>query len=295
MSMSLLQSLTSLPLFSSSLHSLRLRTPTDLFTLELQAHTTFEVLKVLVESRCGIPAPSQRLFYGSPKRELFGRDREHVQKVLEINPEDPIMTLQVEVKGDAASSSTGEADDEDTFVAYLEFDPRSAASGVVVPGVAAPSASPMSTTIVDGDGEEESDPFADGAEDDGDGWGDDGEDLDAFVDEDETDDMGQKHASETKSEASNAMMQSSAKNKKLGEYDVLDLPALFAIMKESLVEISDALGSSLSDAAVLSRRYRWANDRSVRATHHIHTNTSLPVRILFPSFRLPDEYMILFR
>ena len=276
--------------FSVCVCSLRFKTPSDIFTLsDLAPAMTVEVMKVLLESRCGIGVKQQKLFYGAPRRELFGRDRESVFKVLEITAGAAPVTITVEVKGEtprapgASSSSAAkpknssewgelwedeasffdtagsahvdeDVNDEENFIAYLAHDPNGSTTVAAAP-------SPTSTTV--GNHDDDIDPFADGADggDDG-GWGDeDGGDEFMNDDDDGADEMTvKKQAKEKTSEAAFNMMQSSKNNAKLGEYEILTLPTLLQMMKKSLSELDETIGCSVEEAAILMRCYRWKKD-----------------------------------
>ena len=171
--------------------SLRFRCPAELFSLDLQPTTTVGLLKILIESRSGILMSEARLYYGNPRRELFGRDDDLVYSVLSIEPDQPPQTLTIELKPsssaksavtpmklhqDLSSSSSadfdvssdfavwsmkhqlddsdepGAGDDLDNFVAWLEHDPSMGPNVFTVNTPVQPLSSPTAVdSEIDGD------------------------------------------------------------------------------------------------------------------------------------------------
>ena len=272
--------------------SLRFRSPTDLFTLsDLHPQMTVSELKVLIESKIGIPTSLQRLYYSSPRRELFGRDNESVMSVLEVQSGEAPMTITVEIRKEAtpsgasatSASAGGKAgvvaetdfpdeigDSEDQFIAWLE--PPAHGSIAQPHSAPAPAHSPPSTTAAmstrtaddddDGWGEDGGEEGGEGMED-GDGWDDDGGE-DAFMDEeDETEKLEvvkKKQARENASAGKGNLMQSSKDNKKMGVYSILSLSDVMVLMKQQLSELQ-MINCSMSEAVILMRSYRWKKAR----------------------------------
>lgn len=267
--------------------SLRFRTPKEIFSLELQAATTVEVLKVLLESRIGLAAQQQRLFYGTPRREIVGRDREAVFKVIDVQRDD-VQCVTVEARGPPSASASaatranneswggvefGNGDDtemqsaqsvtsgadeaEDNFIAWLEPQGAATAASGAAATASATAAAASSSAIDEGDDWGEEGGGADGGD-----WGDaDGED--GFFDEEDQEELVLKarQTQELQTAARGALLQSDSKNSRLGEYSVLSLSTLFDEQRKLLSELRDELGCGIAEAAIMMRHFRSEHER----------------------------------
>jgi hypothetical protein len=271
-----------------ALCSVRFRAPNSLFTLDLPGSCTVAEMKILIESKIGLTMNAQRLYFGQPKREIFGRDNEPVSQVLDIKEgeEMPSVTIEQRGKGEGESEAGGSGEmslgDEEishgqaVFLAYMgrgsaAVAPASVAAAAAPTAAAASSsnADPRASVAASTDGDEEDEFFGD---DDGGGagdWGDDGGDggdADEFFGDDQDEViLKAKQLAEEKNEAeSKKHLQSSAKNTVLGAYDILSLPTLLDMMKHTLSETCDTLGCEMQEAAILMRHYKWSASKHVK-------------------------------
>jgi len=255
--------------------SVRFRTATQMFTLELHPAATVAEMKFLIESKISLPMQQQRLYYGQPRRELFGQDSKPVCQVISITDGETFqMSIEERVTSPSAASTSadnmsldadsagGAAAMESDFIAYLS--PRGRNGAAAGHAASSASAAPVAAASTSDDFDEfdDADDGAAGGWDDADAT--DGGDA-FFEDEDEKEELTAKAQQKKEQDAALAakkQLQSSARAAVL----CLALPQLHEMMKGQLLELHDTIGCDINEAAILSRHFNWNKERSGRNT-----------------------------